>query len=58
MRVVSYSGCIDDPCIGIYMSKMTLSGKRYLNARMKLRQSRRSLDLKYQQSEPDFCAKP
>lgn len=27
---------------------------RYLNARMKLRLSRRMLDLKYQQSEPDF----
>lgn len=32
--------------------------ERYLSARMKLRLTCRMLDLKYQQSELDFCAKP
>lgn len=30
---------------------------RYLSARMKLRRTCRMLDMKYQQSELDFCAK-
>lgn len=42
-------------CVGIYLSRTALCGE---SARMKLRLSCRTLDLKYQQSELDFCAKP
>lgn len=58
MRVVGNAGWMNYGCIGVYMSRMALYGKSYLNARMKLRLSCRMLDLRYQQSEPEFVQNP
>lgn len=50
MSVRSYSERTDVNNIGIYKSRMDLCGGGSLDARKKFR----TLDLKYQQNEPDF----
>lgn len=50
MSVMSYSERTDVNDIGIYKSRTDLCGGGSLDARKKFR----TLDLKYQQNEPDF----
>lgn len=58
MRVVNCSGSKDDPCIWYLQEQDDLKWNGISECQSEIKTEPLNVDLKYQQSEPEFCEKP